>query len=153
MSWLRSRLWPRVSDFELFVGLLVDVAVLTGQLYFSGGIRNPFIFLFLLQVAVSSVLLPPRYVWAIVVMTSLGFLSLTTWHQPLDLPSLDGPVFSMQYTGGLLFPPGCVAAGDLHRAHQPQPARARREPRAIAPARGGGGAHRAHGPARVRGRA
>ena len=99
-SWLRSRGKFPVLQGELFAGLLMDVAVLTGQLYYSGGVRNPFIFLYLLQVAVASVLLRPRYTWAIFVATSMGFAALTVWHQPLALPTLED--YSLQYIGGLL---------------------------------------------------
>jgi two-component system sensor histidine kinase RegB len=99
---LRLRLALPVSNGELFVGLLVDVGVLTGQLYYAGGITNPFIYLYLLQVAVGSVLLRRHYIWAIVFATSLGFVVLTQWHRPLALPGTDWPSFSPQYVGGLL---------------------------------------------------
>lgn len=102
LSALRARLqWP-VGNAELCAVLLVDVAVLTGQLYFSGGVTNPFIFLYLLQVAVASVLLRPGYIWAIVAVTTLGFGMLTQWHQPLALPRMDWPTLAPQYIGGLL---------------------------------------------------
>ncbi len=101
-SWLRMRLALPVVNIELFGGLLVDVAVLTGQLYFSGGITNPFIFLFLLQVAVASVLLRPRYVWALVAVTTFAFVALTTWHRPLALGGLAQAALSGDYVGGLL---------------------------------------------------
>ncbi|HCL86413.1 MAG TPA: histidine kinase, partial [Comamonadaceae bacterium] len=42
MSWLRWRLGLRVRPVELLLALLVDVAVLTVQLYLSGGAGNPF---------------------------------------------------------------------------------------------------------------
>lgn len=98
----RGRLALPVSNGELFAGLLVDVAILTGQLYFSGGITNPFIYLYLLQVAVGSVLLRPRYIWAIVVAASLGFGALTQWHRTLALPDMTSPALSAQYIAGLL---------------------------------------------------
>ncbi|MED5618752.1 ATP-binding protein [Ideonella sp. BN130291] len=101
-SRLRSRLALPVSNSELFAGLLVDVAVLTGQLYYAGGITNPFIFLYLLQVAVGSVLLRPRYIWAIVVATVLCFMALTQWYEPLALPDTADLALSRQYVGGLL---------------------------------------------------
>ena len=64
---LRCRAWPPVSNAELFVALLVDVAVLTAQLYLSGGATNPFIFLYLLQVVLGAVLLRAwSHVWAMV---------------------------------------------------------------------------------------
>ena len=56
-SHLRWHERPRVSNGELFLALLVDVAILTAQLYLSGGTTNPFIFLYLLQVILSAVLL------------------------------------------------------------------------------------------------
>lgn len=101
-SWLRTRLPLPVVNAELFGGLLVDVAVLTGQLYYAGGITNPFIFLFLLQVAVASVLLRPRYVWALVLATTGAFVALTAWHRPLPVAGLFDAVLSSQYVGGLL---------------------------------------------------
>jgi two-component system, sensor histidine kinase RegB len=101
-SWLRSRLALPVSNAELFAGLLVDVAVLTGQLHYAGGITNPFIYLYLLQVALGSVLLRSRYIWAIVAVTSLCFVALTRWHRPLALPDMASPALSTQYIAGLL---------------------------------------------------
>jgi two-component system sensor histidine kinase RegB len=98
-SWVRSRGGLPVTQVELFAGLLMDVAVLTGQLYYSGGVRNPFIFLYLLQVAVASVLLRPRFTWAIFGATSVGFAALTVWHQTLVLPTIED--YSLQYIGGL----------------------------------------------------
>jgi len=101
-SWLRYRLALPVSNGELFAGLLVDVAVLTGQLYYSGGSTNPFIYLYLLQVAVGSVLLRPRYTWAMVAVTSVCFIALTQWHKPLAFTSSFGPMPSVNYDSGLL---------------------------------------------------
>ena len=101
-SWLRTRLSLAVVNAELFAGLLVDVAVLTGQLYYAGGITNPFIFVFLLQVAVASVLLRARYLWALVVATTLAFLALSQWYRPLALPGPRQVALSSDYVGGLL---------------------------------------------------
>jgi two-component system sensor histidine kinase RegB len=101
-SWLRTRLALPVSNAELFAGLLVDVAVLTAQLYFSGGITNPFSFLFLRQVAVGSVLLRPRYVWVLVLVTTCALAALTNWHRPLALGALAQAALSPDYLGGVL---------------------------------------------------
>lgn len=101
-SWLRYRLALPVSNGELFAGLLVDVAILTGQLYYSGGSGNPFIYLYLLQVAVASMLLRPRYTWAMVFATSMCFVALTQWHRPLALPDTEATAPSANYVGGLL---------------------------------------------------
>ena len=101
-SKLRTRLALPVGHAELFAGLLVDVAALTGQLHFAGGITNPFVFLYLLQVAVASVLLRPRYTWAVVAVTSAGVFALTRWYRPLVLSSLIGTSQPTLYIAGLL---------------------------------------------------
>lgn len=101
-SWLRSRLTLPVSHGELFAALLVDVAVLTSQLYCAGGVTNPFIYLYLLQVAVGSVLLQRRYTWMVFIVTSLCFTGLTQWHRPLALAGPISADLPAPYTGGLL---------------------------------------------------
>lgn len=98
----RSRLAQPVSQIEMCVALLVDVGVLTGQLYLAGGSDNPFIYLYLLQVAVASVLLRPAYLMAIVLSTLTGFVALTQWHRPLLLDATSPTTLSPNYLGGLL---------------------------------------------------
>ena len=62
-----SQLWWRrrehASSNALMVSLLVDVASLTIQLYLSGGITNPFVFLYLLQVVLGTVVLRSPWSW------------------------------------------------------------------------------------------
>ena len=55
-----------ITNGELFIGLLLDVAALSAQLFFSGGATNPFVSLFLLQVVLGSVLLDRWSSWTIV---------------------------------------------------------------------------------------
>ena len=102
-SWLRWRTAAgEISNVELFTGLLIDVGVLSALLYYSGGIANPFIFLYLLQVAVGAVLLKRWYIWVMVMLTSLCFVLLTVWNRALILPDLVGTALSLHYIGGLL---------------------------------------------------
>jgi len=98
----RNRLSHPVSQLELCVALLVDVGVLTGQLYLAGGSDNPFIYLYLLQVAVASVLLQPAYLGVIVLSTLSGFVALTQWRRPLLLDPSEPTTLSPHYLGGLL---------------------------------------------------
>lgn len=91
-----------VSDSELFAGLVVDVAALSAQLYFAGGINNPFIFLFLLQVAVAAVLLRPTLAWAVAGLTSACFVLLVNWHRPLLLDGRSDAPLSLPFVAGLL---------------------------------------------------
>lgn len=86
VSHLRHRALSEVTYTELFVELMLDVSALTVQLYLTGGASNPFISLYLLQVALGAVLLKAWSTWALVVLTSGCFVLLTTTYRPLVLP-------------------------------------------------------------------
>lgn len=75
-----------VTDAQLFLELLFDVAALTMQLYLSGGATNPFISLFLLQVTLGAVLLEPWSTWALVFVATTCFAWLSGSYRPLMLP-------------------------------------------------------------------
>ncbi len=72
-----------ISDKRLFIELLLDVVALTLQFYFSGGISNPFIALFLLQVIISAVLLSAFYSWLIGIITIFCYVGLSFNYQEL----------------------------------------------------------------------
>jgi two-component system sensor histidine kinase RegB len=91
-----------VSNNELFLALLVDVAILTAQLYLSGGTHNPFAFLYLLQVILSAVLLEAWSTWTIVAITSTCLAGLALFSQPLPLMSGHGERFLSLYVQGIL---------------------------------------------------
>lgn len=61
LIWLRRN--PVVSDGFLAGVMLFDTAVLTGLLHLSGGHFNPFSTLYIVNVALAAVLLPPRWSW------------------------------------------------------------------------------------------
>lgn len=101
-SVLRLHLPRDISNGELFLALLVDVCVLTIQLYVSGGATNPFVFLYLLQVILGAVLLKAWSTWTMVAVTALCFAGLALVGEPLQLPAdhhlgLDSP-----YVQGML---------------------------------------------------
>lgn len=102
ISWLRWRLGLRVRPVELLLALLVDVAVLTVQLYLSGGAGNPFIFLYLLQVTLGAALLRSRHVWTLVAVTTLCVALLTRFHLPLPLTIDFSRGLASPYVLGLL---------------------------------------------------
>lgn len=92
-----------VTNSELFVALLCDVAALTIQLYLSGGATNPFISLYLLQVALGAVLLEAWSSWALAVITSLCFVFLIYVHRALALPpEFEGQLFHLHIAGMLI---------------------------------------------------
>ncbi len=83
LRWHEERV---VSNRELFLAMLVDIASLTAQLYFTGGINNPFVFLFLLQVILSAVLLRAESTWLVVAITTLCLAFLSIVNKPLVWP-------------------------------------------------------------------
>lgn len=91
-----------VSNGELLLALLVDVASLTAQLYLSGGIMNPFVFLYLLQVILSAVLLKAWSTWTVVAITSACLAGLALFSTPLALPPDHGKGISSLYVQGTL---------------------------------------------------
>ena len=86
----------RVSNAELFAALLIDVVMLTAQLYLSGGASNPFVFLYLLQVILGAVLLRAWSSWVMVGVTCCCFAGLALVAPPL--------AFTQDHTGRLASP-------------------------------------------------
>jgi len=85
-SQLRYRSRREVTNGELFLALLVDVGMLTAQLYLSGGATNPFTFLYLLQVTLGAVLLKHWSTWTMVAITAACLAGLALFGRPLALP-------------------------------------------------------------------
>jgi two-component system, sensor histidine kinase RegB len=102
VSLVRWRTRRSVHDVEIFIGLLIDVAALTAQLYLSGGISNPFVFLYVLQIAVGAMLLRGSYIWFIVVLTSACVVLLAQHSQPLPMAPNMHEGWTSPYVLGLL---------------------------------------------------
>ncbi|MDF0488253.1 ATP-binding protein [Sphingomonas sp. H39-1-10] len=98
LSLLRQR--RTITNSELLLALLLDVAALTTQLYLSGGATNPFVSLFLLQVVLGAILLGRWSSWALVAVTCGAFALLMRRFRPLDLPiSLASDPFGLHIVG------------------------------------------------------
>jgi two-component system, sensor histidine kinase RegB len=82
------------SYVELIGALMLDVIALTWQLYFSGGTSNPFTFLFLLQIAIGAILLPPNWSWIVGAIAVLSVSLLSLRFVPMGLPPelIDDPL-------------------------------------------------------------
>lgn len=72
-AWARR---GRVTDASIAAVMFLDIAVLTVLLDLTGGVSNPFSTLYLVNVALAAVLLPPRWSWALMVASLVGFASL-----------------------------------------------------------------------------
>lgn len=101
-SQLRWHEQRSVDNRQLFLALLVDVFSLTAQLYLSGGVGNPFVFLYLLQVILAAVLLQPWSTWTIVAITGLCVAGLALFAKPLPLPFDHERGISSLYIQGIL---------------------------------------------------
>ena len=100
VSLVRLRADRAVTNRELFIALVFDVAALTVQLYLSGGATNPFISLYLLQVTLSAVLLEAWSTWVMAALTGAGFLGLSVAYVPLRLVGrLQGELFPLHIAG------------------------------------------------------
>ncbi|PZU13162.1 MAG: histidine kinase [Sphingobium sp.] len=89
-----------ITHAELFLALLFDVLALTTQLYLSGGATNPFVSLYLVQVALGAVLLHRWSVWGIVAVSSACAAMLAFVHRPLVVSGpLEGHLFDLHIVG------------------------------------------------------
>jgi two-component system sensor histidine kinase RegB len=99
LRWHEDRV---VTNNELLFALLVDVGILTMQLYLAGGTTNPFAFLYLLQVILAAVLLEYWSTWLIVGLTALCMAGLAVFARPLALPFDHARGISSLYVQGML---------------------------------------------------
>lgn len=79
----------KVSDKNLFIELLFDVSAFALQIYFSGGISNPFISLFLLQVIIGAILLKPFFAWLITIITCIFYILLSNFFYVINFDLID----------------------------------------------------------------
>ncbi|WP_245444896.1 ATP-binding protein [Pseudaminobacter soli (ex Li et al. 2025)] len=89
-----------VTNTQLFVALIFDMAALTIQLYLSGGASNPFVSLYLLQITLGAALLTPWSTWILVLAASACFVFLTFRFQPIAMPHHGGSdLFALHIRG------------------------------------------------------
>jgi two-component system sensor histidine kinase RegB len=75
-----------VHEWHIAVLMMLDVAILTGLLYLSGGAHNPFGILYVVQIALATVLLHARWPWILTGLSFIGFGILLVTYRPLDIP-------------------------------------------------------------------
>jgi two-component system sensor histidine kinase RegB len=82
-AWARQ---ARISDAVVAAVMLGDAVVLTILLDLTGGASNPFSTLYLVNVALAALLLPPRWAWTLLVASLAGF-GLLFLHESASAPS------------------------------------------------------------------
>lgn len=64
--------------------MVLDLVTLTGMLYFSGGIDNPFSIFYLVNLAVAGVILRPHWAWVLTAMSIAGCTLLMFLSVPIE---------------------------------------------------------------------
>lgn len=90
------------SDLEVFLHVVVDIAVLTWMIFLSGGMENPFASLFLIPIAIAILALPPRLMGLTAGLAGLGYLVSTLFGRELPpVASFLGGPFGLHKIGML----------------------------------------------------
>jgi len=80
----------QILGHQMFFQIVLDIALLSALLFYSGGSTNPLISLLLLPVLVASLTLSRRQAWSIALLTVLAYTLLMHFYVPL---------FSVQHEG------------------------------------------------------
>jgi two-component system, sensor histidine kinase RegB len=90
------------SDIEVFLHILVDIAVLTWMISLSGGMENPFASLFLIPIAIAILALPARLMGLTAALSGLGYFVSTLFGRELPpVASFLGGPFGLHKVGML----------------------------------------------------
>ncbi|MGE0397541.1 MAG: ATP-binding protein [Kofleriaceae bacterium] len=75
-----------VHEWQTALVMMLDIAILTALLYLTGGTSNPFAFLYLVQIALSTVLLRASWTWMLVGLSFVSFGVLLVTRPTLEIP-------------------------------------------------------------------
>jgi len=76
---------PTLLQRAVALGLMqLDLASLTGMLYFSGGVSNPFSFFYFVNLAVGGVMIRRRAAWSLALTAIVGFAWLQQRYVPIE---------------------------------------------------------------------
>lgn len=84
VTWLRLRSPDSVGEGELLLQLLGDIAALSMLFYFTGGYSNPFVWMYLLPLAIAAVALRTAQVWLVAALAVGCYSTLVFFHVPLS---------------------------------------------------------------------
>ncbi len=121
LTLLRFRTAQAVTDTELFIQMLLDVAGITAVFYYTGGATNPFVWFFLLPLIIAATILPRIYTWIMAALTVACYSALLFYNVPLPHGGMhhDGG-FEMHVFGmwlGFVMSAGFVAVLIVGMAH------------------------------------
>ncbi|MGB5179203.1 MAG: ATP-binding protein [Gammaproteobacteria bacterium] len=93
LTWLRLKSPMIISNTEIFLQMLLDIAAITSLFYFTGGATNPFIWFYLLPLIIAATILPRTYTWFMAALTVACYSTLFFYNVPL-------PHNGMHHDGG-----------------------------------------------------
>jgi two-component system sensor histidine kinase RegB len=88
-----------VPPWALGAIMALDVLLLSGLLFFTGGPLNPFSFLFLVPISLATLILTAAWTWALVLLSLACSAVLFAWNRPLDLGTSHAAHMSMHLRG------------------------------------------------------
>ena len=89
---LRRRRPTEIATTTVGLVLALDVSVLFGLLYFSGGPSNPFSVMYLVQITLAALVLGMRWAMAMVALSAASFAALFFRYVPVSgMDEHDGP--------------------------------------------------------------
>ncbi len=113
LTWVRLKTDFAISDTEIFIQLLLDIAAITSLFYYTGGATNPFIWFYLLPLIIAATILPRGYTWSMAVLTVVCYSVLFFFRVPLPHDGMHhGGDFQMHVFGmwlGFVMSAGFVA--------------------------------------------
>ena len=95
-TWWRLGYAKPASDLELLIQLLLDMTILTGLFYATGGYTNPFVWMYLLPLTIAAVALPWRHTWFVAGLAVVCYSALMFWYQPLPMVAMDMSATGME---------------------------------------------------------
>ena len=98
---MRYPLSHRVQEGAATSLLAYDILQLAALLYLTGGLENPFAFLFLAPVLISATTLPPRFTQMLGLLAILCVTALANWHEPLPWHPGESFEIPRQYVAGV----------------------------------------------------
>ena len=127
LTWLRLRSAIVISNTEIFLQMLLDIAAISSLFYFTGGAANPFIWFYLLPLIIAATILPRGYTWLMAGLSVACYSALFFYNVPLpqdimhhDMNMHHDGSFQMHVFGmwlGFVFSAGFVAVIIVGLAH------------------------------------
>ncbi len=78
-----ARQWEALGDWLLGWVCVLDILILSGLVYYSGGPSNPFSIFYLVNLTLAAAVLRPRWAWVVMVVAILGYVVLMWFHVPV----------------------------------------------------------------------